>query len=206
MDKVCTIILNSNQYPNHLEEILAQSEISIATDGAWDCCLEQGIVPDFVIGDMDSLINVVPEEQKIYAPDQNKTDGEKAIIHSLKLGYKRINFVGICGDRLDHTIYHLQLMQKYHDRCTLVAYSKNERCWIAKQPQSIAGKPGQRIAFIRISDNPPVLKTRGLEWPVTRLERHSVSNRFNSHSHAVHIDSIEPQGIAICIMLGLERL
>lgn len=204
MNKACTIILNSNQYPSHLEDIIAESDLSIATDGAWDCCLARGITPDYVIGDMDSLVHTVAEEKKIYAPDQNATDGEKAIIHALKLGYNRIHLVGICGHRLDHTLYHLQLIQKYQDSCTLTAYSENERCWIAKQPQSIAGRPGQRIAFIRISDTPPVLATRGLEWPVTRLERHSVSNRFNSHSHQVHIDEIKPQGTPVCIMLGLE--
>ena len=205
MNKVCTIVLNSDQYPKRLDDIFSNSETTIAADGAWDCCVARGLTPDYVIGDMDSLASTVPEKQKIYAPNQNKTDGEKAIIHALSLGYKNINLVGICGNRLDHTIYHLQLMQRYDDKCSLVAYTENERCWIAKKPQIISGSPGQRISFIRLGDNPPTLKTRGLEWPITKLERHSTSNRFKHNSHEVHIEEIEPKGAAIFIMLGLDH-
>lgn len=78
-------------------------------------------MPDYVIGDMDSLSELNQAFFKkagvkiVQAEDQNKSDLEKSLDFTLKFTkrLKRIIIHGSFGGRIDHTLSAIQLLHKF---------------------------------------------------------------------------------------------
>ncbi len=85
-------------------------DIIIAADGGYETALKNGIKPDYVIGDFDSL-GYIPESENIIKlkPEKDFTDMYSAVEKGIKLGYKRFVIYGATGGRADHTLANYQL-------------------------------------------------------------------------------------------------
>lgn len=83
----------------------------IAADGGYKRLKELGMIPDFLVGDFDSLDNVpkdVPSEK--YSKEKDQTDMMIAIDKGFDLGYNTFAIYGGLGGRLDHSIANIQLL------------------------------------------------------------------------------------------------
>lgn len=93
--------------------ILQEEDLCIAADGGLAYLQQIGILPDIVLGDMDSL-----KSQELYGPFQIKklpvekddTDMLAAIKEGLDAGYKQFILYGALGGRLDHTLANIQCL------------------------------------------------------------------------------------------------
>ncbi len=79
--------------------------------------------PDMVVGDFDTL-GVVPRgadgsTRWIHDPDQDTTDGEKALDRALEAGADTVLMLGATGGHLDHTLTNCALMERYAERLTI---------------------------------------------------------------------------------------
>ena len=83
----------------------------IAADGGCDHLRRWGLLPDFVVGDMDSLRSGLPEGIPCRAvpAEKNETDMALALWEGYARGYRRFEMVG-GGGRPDHTVANLQLL------------------------------------------------------------------------------------------------
>ena len=81
----------------------------IAADGGWRVCREEGIVPDLLLGDFDSL-HTVPDFAHIrrVPVEKDDTDMMLAIKEGLAWGETEFHLYGGMGGRTDHTIANLQ--------------------------------------------------------------------------------------------------
>ena len=81
----------------------------IAADGGWRVCREEGIVPDLLLGDFDSL-HTVPDFAHIcrVPVEKDDTDMMLAIKEGLARGETEFHLYGGMGGRTDHTIANLQ--------------------------------------------------------------------------------------------------
>ncbi|MBU4449811.1 MAG: thiamine diphosphokinase, partial [Actinobacteria bacterium] len=95
------------------------STLIIAVDGGAQNCLNMRLVPDIVIGDMDSitlkLIESITSGKKPIKfinsiPEKDESDTQLAVDYAVGLGAKRILIVGAAGDRIDHTLANLFLL------------------------------------------------------------------------------------------------
>jgi len=84
----------------------------IAADGGYDHLLDWGIVPDFIVGDLDSLRHPLPEGVPCRkAPaEKDETDMALAFWEGWLRGCRRFEIVGASGARPDHTLANLQLL------------------------------------------------------------------------------------------------
>lgn len=90
----------------------------IAVDGGLKAVKELGLVPDYIVGDFDSVSNEIREEFRQYPfivweqhkPEKNETDTELARSRALTLGCGRIVFLGATGGRLDHMLGNLHAL------------------------------------------------------------------------------------------------
>jgi thiamine pyrophosphokinase len=83
----------------------------IAADGGYKRLKELGLIPDFLVGDFDSLENVpedVPSEK--YSKEKDQTDMMIAINKGFDLGYNSFVIYGGLGGRLDHSMANIQLL------------------------------------------------------------------------------------------------
>ena len=91
---------------------LSRNKLIVAADGGADRLLEYEILPDKVIGDLDSISDKTAtklEDWLILNKDIQKTDLEKAVEYAIERGSKKIQIVGWSGGRIDHTIAALGL-------------------------------------------------------------------------------------------------
>ena len=84
----------------------------IAADGGWNACSSEGIVPDLLLGDFDSL-DTVPDFAHVerVPVEKDDTDMMLAVKRGLALGHRAFHlYGGMGGRRTDHTVANLQAL------------------------------------------------------------------------------------------------
>lgn len=90
----------------------------IAVDGGLENAERLGLIPDYIVGDFDTVDPEVLERfrRKPYIvweqhkPEKNETDTELARNRALTLGCGRIVFLGATGGRIDHMLGNLDAL------------------------------------------------------------------------------------------------
>lgn len=90
----------------------------ICADGGANNARKLGLIPDFIIGDLDSI---TPETLLFYKNKsvikkikrQNDTDIEKCIKYAISRKFNDIFLLGVTGDRLDHSLCNLGIVLKF---------------------------------------------------------------------------------------------
>ena len=91
---------------------LSKDKLIVAADAGADRLLKYNIIPDYVIGDLDSISDKAStklEEWLVTNKNIQKTDLEKAVDYAFEKGAERIQIVGWSGGRIDHTLAALGL-------------------------------------------------------------------------------------------------
>lgn len=91
---------------------LAKDKLVVAADAGADRLLKYNIIPDIVIGDLDSISNKTStklEEWIVSNKNIQKTDLEKAVDYAFEKGATEIQIIGWSGGRIDHTLAALGL-------------------------------------------------------------------------------------------------
>lgn len=99
-----------------LERCMQNADFSIAADRGLAAFDHAGLMPDYMIGDMDSIAPDVLARYENSLPQQrlscikDDTDGEAALHLALERGAKEITFLGALGGRMDHALANLMLL------------------------------------------------------------------------------------------------
>ncbi len=111
MGKKCVIIGAGDFSAKDLPE-KHTGELWIAADGGYAYCVACGFLPDFFIGDADSVEDVPREvPMRLLPRRKDDTDMIAAARYALKLGYDQFVLLGgLGGERLSHTIANLQTL------------------------------------------------------------------------------------------------
>ena len=112
----CVVVANG-LFPTGQQalELLRQAEFVVACDGA-GIGLENGRLPDAVVGDLDSLPEPVPNRysDRIHrVKDQETNDLTKAVNYVKTLGFREVLILGATGRREDHTLGNISLLAQY---------------------------------------------------------------------------------------------
>ena len=127
------LIVGNRPLTNNIID-LSKNKLIIAADGGADRLLEYEILPDKVIGDLDSISEKTAtklEDWLILNKDIQNTDLEKAVDYATERGAKEILIVGWSGGRIDHTMAALGLafnpkVELIDDKFTVKAISDLE--------------------------------------------------------------------------------
>lgn len=84
----------------------------ICADGGFDHAKAAGIIPDMLIGDLDSIStpNDPEIETLIFPSEKDDTDTGICLQTALDKGYNNILIIGGLGGRFDHTMSNIQLI------------------------------------------------------------------------------------------------
>ena len=110
-----------------LEQLLEWSPTVVVLDGALDRVISLGIKVDVWLGDFDHLpkpamdLDAYPLK-KVFVPDQDKTDLEKAFEYLLAEGYPAVNVVWSTGRRMDHTLNNFHSLVRYGRQIKIVFF------------------------------------------------------------------------------------
>lgn len=119
-----------------LGQLLEWSPYVIVLDSAIERVLELGIKIDVLLGDFDRGFDPEYYKEKqypleiVYAPDQDKTDLEKAFEFLIEKGHKAVNVVWATGKRADHTITNITNIIRYKDQLKIVIIDDHSKIFL----------------------------------------------------------------------------
>jgi thiamine pyrophosphokinase len=139
----------------------------IAADGAAILLYRKGIIPDIVIGDLDSFYSekehvFFNDKSVIHITDQETNDFEKALNYCINNDMKKILIVGFHGGELEHSLNNWSIFFRYSKKADICIFD-HERYGISiNQSFSLDVKIGEMISII--PEPSAILKTTGLKW------------------------------------------
>ena len=98
-------------YEQSVRRLIPSNYYAVAADSGLTHFKALGIVPDLLVGDLDSISDALLKESKKeniiinqYNPQKNYTDSEIAVKKALSHGCESLLFIGAFGNRLDHML------------------------------------------------------------------------------------------------------
>jgi thiamine pyrophosphokinase len=136
----------------------------VAADGGARRVLAEGLMPEAVIGDFDSLDAgtraAIPADRLHHVAEQQTTDFDKALRHiaaPLVLG------VGFLGERLDHLLAAQTVLLRRPDRrCLLLG--RGDVVFLCPPHLSLDLPEGSRVSLYPMA--PVTGRSEGLHWPI----------------------------------------
>ena len=119
-----------------LGQLLEWSPLVIVLDSAIDRAITLEIKIDVLLGDFDRNFdaNYYKEIQYpieiIHAPDQNKTDLEKAFDYLIQRKIPAVNVIWATGKRADHTITNLTTLAQYREKLKIVILDDHSKVFL----------------------------------------------------------------------------
>ena len=185
--KKCIIIANGKPPKKSVITFFQKvgCEKLICADGGANSALKLNLVPDFIIGDLDSISSEALKEFKsvskiIQLKRQNDTDVEKCLKYAIRQKYDETLLLGATGNRLDHTFCNIGIVLKFFPkiRISLIA----EDSFLKAYTGNIKLKtfPGETISLYGISPKTKIT-SNGLKYELKSIAipfgiRESTSN------------------------------
>ncbi len=108
---ICYIIGACNEFSSKFSLNRNKNDLIIAADGGFDTLKANGIKPDILLGDFDSITEI-PEHVKLIKHPVKKDDTDTFLAYktAFEKGYKNFVVLGGVGGRVDHTIANIQTL------------------------------------------------------------------------------------------------
>jgi thiamine pyrophosphokinase len=160
--------------PSILEACRTRADVILCADGGANRAHERGMVPDFIIGDLDSIFPetraAFPNAQYIHRPSQYATDLEKTLQFAAEQKIERALLVGMTGLRFDHQIGNLNIAEKF---CTQLEIEIHDDYGVgtflaAHEREAIGGFEsfiGQQVSLFAFRGAEGIV-TEGLKYPL----------------------------------------
>lgn len=149
-----------------LASLAAQSDLLVAADGGAMTALEAGLMPDAVVGDLDSLARFpdagIPPGRIQHDPAADTTDIEKAVRYALHLGATAVDVTAAGGGRADHALANLSVLTRFRG-ASIAIHDDDFEISIVDGEATIDATPGTIISLVALGDCHGV-STRGLRW------------------------------------------
>lgn len=167
---VKNIALVANGAIHDLDKIakrIQAHEYVIAVDGGLCYCEQMGIVPNLIIGDLDSapfeLLGRYPTiPVRRYLTDKDETDLELAVQATYSPEVERITVFGALEKRTDHAVGNLHLIRRYPQKVFLE--TEDETVFAIEGDIEIPCSIGQMVSFLPLGGPVTGVCSKGLKW------------------------------------------
>lgn len=185
----------------------------IAVDAGLESAEALGLVPDYIVGDFDTVAGPVVERFKQmpfivweqHKPEKNETDTELARSRALTLGCQKIVFLGATGGRIDHMLGNLHALYACMES-GIQAYivdAQNRICLLDEGRNFYRSALwGKYVSFLPYTQEVKGITLKGFKYPLLNkdIRRGQEVGLCISNELAEDAASISFQeGILICI-------
>jgi thiamine pyrophosphokinase len=196
-------------HPHQIQSLVEADDYIIAADGGTHHALQIGIVPNVIIGDLDSLapadkaqIENAGGEIIPFSPRKDETDLELALRHAVEKGATDIVLIAALGGRVDQTVANLFLLSLPELAGRNVSIVEgNQTIFLIRDTSSITGSPGDTVSILPIGGDAVGVSNQGFEWPLRDETLPSGSSRGVSNVLRRHQAQISVrEGMLLCVV------
>ena len=189
------------------ERILAGSVI-IAADGGLQHIRKMEMIPDVVIGDLDSVTDADLEWLKAnsieiirYPADKDETDLELAISFAVKSKNSRIRIAGGAGGRTDQLLGNIfLLLQPELSGMDIKLDDGVEETFLIRSNTNIQGSHGDVVSLLPLNGSAVGITTSGLKYPLYGETLYPEKTRGVSNVMLVDLAAIQlEKGVLLCV-------
>ncbi len=196
--KKCIILANGRSPQKSIIKYLKKNNYStlICADGGANSAKRLNIIPDYIMGDLDSVhestLNKFKPDSKIFQiKRQNDTDVEKCLKFAIKGKFSESILLGVTGNRLDHTFCNLGIVIKFFNRIKLRIIAENSILTPYTGSIKLKTSPGETISLYGFSKETKI-DSRDLKYPLRNIslpfgEKESTSNIALYNSTKINI-------------------
>lgn len=223
----CILVCAGDFTPMDLDRDPARGDIIVAVDNGLTYLQDMGVMPDYILGDFDSLLPRTQETLREFrenAPERivplpvekDDTDTVAALKFGLAKGYRKFRIYGALGGRMDHTMANLQtLVYAKHHGAEAYLLDDKQLLFVLEGPETKQFHPGTKGMFsiFALGDAVEGVTLRGMYYP---LENGRITNDFpigvsneiiapDSPSVRLHpaiAEQIAPEGASVSIEKG----
>lgn len=191
-----------------LKREVEDANLVICSDGGSIYAYKEGIVPDLIVGDFDSISKEVYNHFKLlgtefyeFPKDKDYTDTELCIDCAIDRGAKIITIVSGLGSRIDHSLINIGLLYKIL-KSKLKGYIATDDAYIylCDDKIKLEGKKGDTLSLIPLTMEVNGIVTAGLKYPldngsISIGQSIGVSNEFLSKECSIQVK----EGILIIV-------
>ncbi|OOO00586.1 MAG: thiamine diphosphokinase [Epulopiscium sp. Nele67-Bin004] len=164
------ILVNGSYGDYSFCDDIGQADFVICADNGLTHAKKLGVMPNFIIGDFDSIKDNILDKYeqmgidiKKLNPIKDETDTECAITHAIEIGATHIVVYGGVGTRFDHSLANVHLLSMALDK-GVVAELRNEYNTISMINNSITlgGQKDDIVSLLPFSFRVDGVCTKGL--------------------------------------------
>ena len=161
--------------PDLLRRVAARADLVVAADGGALHALSAGIVPDLVVGDLDSLGEEGTQRVKERGASlerhpvrKDKMDGHLAVLAALERGATDLDLLCATGGRLDavFALPHLLLAAERMGARAAVVAGWGEMFVVEDGSRTVEGGPGESVSVFPVSGEVEGVTLEGFEYPL----------------------------------------
>ncbi|WBW94788.1 thiamine diphosphokinase [Oceanirhabdus sp. W0125-5] len=188
-----------NEYKN--------ADIKIAVDGGSRVFYEHNLLPDILLGDMDSLDEHIISffaskgvEIRKFRPEKDLTDTAIAVEYIIEEKFSEAVLLGCTGSRFDHQFANLVLLKKMHNNNIQGIIKDNNNDVFLINNNKVLKKTRKYVSFFALSEKVTGLTLDGFKYPLRGYEllRDDILCTSNEITHEWGNVEFE-QGELICI-------
>ena len=172
--KACILANGEYRHEERLLPLVREADLVIAADGGANWLAAQGLIPDILVGDMDSIADEVRATigaqgaRLVTAPrGKDETDLELALLEAVAMDVQQITVLGALGGRIDHALANVHLLALTALRGRDVRlYDGTSYLWLAQEQTRVQGEPADLVSLIPLGGDVRGVRTQGLAYPL----------------------------------------
>jgi len=184
-----------------LEEELADAKVLICADGGGNCLHKYKIVPEYLLGDFDSIDKEVLEFFidsnciiETFPTEKDCTDSEICFEKAIQLKATSITMLGFTGSRLDHFLGNLGLLKKSLSLgVKSIIRDDNNKIFIINESCTVKAEENKFVSLQAYSDVVENLSLGGVKYPLMgynllKGDLRTISNEFTHNELIIKFD------------------
>lgn len=174
IDDFEAVILADGAFPAHELplRVLESGKPVVCCDGAANTMVARGLMPDCVVGDLDSIMPEVAarlKDRMHRVAEQDTNDLAKAYRFCIKRGWSRLAILGISGNREDHTLGNLSYLVDFAKKAKINAYTDTGVFTPLLRSCVLRSHEGQAVSLFSFERNLNVY-SRGLRYSLSGVK------------------------------------
>lgn len=158
-----------------IEKLLEKDARIIVADGGSNHLDELDILPDYIVGDLDSSSSYESLNEKypnckfeLYDSEKDYTDLELAINLAASMSSPYIYLIGCLGNRLDHTLANLFLLKMIKSKASkgVILNETNHVEYISNELVEVDFENYKYFSFIPVEGDVKSVTLKGMKYPL----------------------------------------